>query len=71
MTCHLTAGESDVTARARFTQADMRRAISAAVAAGLEVRSVKIAADGSIVVNTEAATITQDDWRSRQPLYRG
>lgn len=59
-----------MTVRARFTQADMRRAISAAVAAGLEVRSVKIAADGSIVVNTEAITITKDDWRSRQPLYR-
>ena len=44
-----------MTAPARFTQADITRLIKGAIAAGLDVRSVRVAPTGEIVVSAEAA----------------
>lgn len=41
-----------MTAKARFTQQDVTRAIKGALAAGLVVRSVAIAHDGTIKIDT-------------------
>lgn len=45
-------GEGVVTAPARFTKADMKRAVSGVVAAGLAVRKVEIDPNGKIVILT-------------------
>jgi hypothetical protein len=39
-------------ARSRFTQADIAKAVKAAIAAGLEIARVQIAADGTITIVT-------------------
>ena len=44
-----------MTAKARFTQADVTRAVKGAIAAGMEVTRVIIAPDGTIQICTEPA----------------
>lgn len=52
---------------AKFKQADVERAIRASVAAGLEIKAVEIAVDGSVRVLTHGgqpgvALNENDDW---------
>lgn len=58
-----------VTVPARFTKADVRRAIKSVEESGLPVGAVKVEPDGSItvLVGTEQ---NNDDWRAGSPLYR-
>jgi hypothetical protein len=43
-----------MTAPARFTQADITRLIKGAMAAGLQVRAIRVAPTGEIVVSADA-----------------
>ncbi len=45
-----------VSAPARFTKADIKRAVSGVMAAGLRVHSVEIDPNGKIVIEIEGAT---------------
>jgi len=44
-----------MSAPARFTKADIKRAVSGVVAAGLRVHSVEIDPNGKIVIETEGS----------------
>lgn len=48
-------------ARTRFTQADVTRALKAAVAAGLTVRGYEIDPEGKVVVHTAAEADNSPD----------
>jgi hypothetical protein len=58
-----------MTRAARFSQADLTRAVRACEKAGLCVAGVEIGPTGTIRVLTVAAE-TNDDWRKGSPLYR-
>lgn len=54
-----------MTARARFTQADLRRAVAGTVAAGLGITKIEIDRDGKIVIipgPVEAAPGNDNEW---------
>lgn len=59
-----------MTRKARFTAADVTRAVRACQSAGMEVRAVAIRPDGTIeVVAGEEAQPATGDWRVGSPLY--
>lgn len=58
-----------MTARARFSQADLIRATEAMRKVGLCVKGAEITPDGTIRVLTGEPE-TDDDWRKGSPLYR-
>lgn len=54
-----------MTARARFKQADIRRAVTGALSAGLGIRKIEIDRDGKIVIipaSTEKPEADNDEW---------
>ncbi len=60
-----------MTARARFSQADVRRALRAAEAAGLCVGRIRIEPDGAIeIVAGQGETPDNAAWFKDSPLYR-
>jgi len=60
-----------MTAPARFTQADVTRAVKGATQAGLHIARVEIDRDGKIVIvlGEIESPAGIDDWRKEQPLY--
>lgn len=51
-----------MTARAKFTQADVKRAVVGATAAGLGIQKIEIDRDGKIViVTTQAKPVADND----------
>ncbi len=60
-----------MTAPARFTQADINRAMKAARLAGYATVRVKIDQAGNLdVIASDGPSAPDDDWRARQPIYR-
>jgi hypothetical protein len=60
-----------MTARARFSQADVERAMRAAEKVGLPVARVRICPDGSIeLVAGQPEANDKADWFSGGPLYK-
>jgi hypothetical protein len=60
-----------VSAPARFTQADITRALRAAEKAGLCIGRVRIAPDGSIeLVAAEPEEAQNNNWFNGSPLWR-
>jgi hypothetical protein len=57
-----------MTARARFTQADVTRLVKGAIAAGMAVGSVRITPSGEIVVSAQGTA--QDLDHRENPLDR-
>jgi len=57
-----------VTRAARFSQADLLRAMKAAEKAGYRVAGYEIKPDGAIKVELGDQD-TDDDWRAGSPLY--
>jgi len=60
-------GARGVSRAARFSQADLIRAMKAAEKAGYRVAGYEIKSDGSIKV--ELGEQEQEDWRAGSPLY--
>lgn len=53
---------AEVTARAKFTQSDIKRAVVGAVAAGLGIQKIEIDRDGKIViVTTQSKPVADND----------
>lgn len=54
----------EVTARAKFTQSDIKRAVVGAVSAGLGIQKIEIDRDGKIVIITTQAkpVADNDEW---------
>jgi putative NADPH-quinone reductase len=59
-----------MSARARFTQADVCRAVKAVERAGLSVARVKFTRDGFELVAGEPDERDNADWFAGGPLYR-
>jgi hypothetical protein len=59
--------EGGVSKAARFSQADLIRAVKAAEKAGYRVAGYEIKPDGAIKV--ELGDQQEEDWRSGSPLY--
>ena len=60
-----------MTKAARFTQADLTRAVKAMEKAGIYVSRVRIAPDGSIeLVAGEPSEADNTNWFNGSPLYR-
>jgi hypothetical protein len=58
-----------VTKRARFTQAEIVRAIKGFERAGVRLAALKVALDGSITLVAAGDETADDDWRIGSPLY--
>ena len=56
--------------KARFTQADVTRAIRGAQAAGGVIKRITIEVDGTIVIDWEPRPSPEPDWRPESNLYR-
>lgn len=54
----------EVTARAKFTQSDIKRAVVGATAAGLGIQKIEIDRDGKIVIVTAQSkpVADNDEW---------
>lgn len=60
-----------MTARARFSQSDLTRAVKAAEQAGVSVARIRIEADGAIEIVAGAPEMSdKTDWFAGSPLYR-
>ena len=51
-----------MTAKARFTQADLTRLMKAAQQAGYEKFSIVIEPDGTLILKTDAPAIDLEEW---------
>jgi hypothetical protein len=58
-----------MTARARFTQADLSKARTAADKAGLRLTGFEVRPDGTIRMEFGDWSQDNDDWRAGSPLY--
>lgn len=60
-----------MTAPARFKQSDVTKAMRGARLAGFTSVRVKIDPEGNLdIIANDTAVADDDDWRSKQPLYR-